>query len=144
VRTDQEAKGLDQGLQVDQAVPQMQQPQLPSRAGQKEPTTSSAASKPRAPSTTAALMEAFTVARCPADTTARLLEIPTKVLATTFVVLPTHGRTGVVLKLVHEMNMGCCILGSVLTTGKGVGTECGHMDMDGNEGWVLRYLLSRT
>ena len=106
MRIDQEAKeGLDRLLQVGQAVPQMRPHQRPSKAGLKEPTTSSAASKQRVPNTTAAPMEVFTVAK---HTTGRLVGIPTKMAAAAFFLQRISG-TGV-LKLLFEMNMGRYLL----------------------------------
>ena len=107
-RIDQEAKeGLDRPLPVEQAGPQMRPYRRPSKAGLKEPTTSSAASKQRVPSTTAVPMEVFTVAK---HTMERLVGIPTK-MAATALFLQRIGRRGVVLKLLYEMNMGRYLLG---------------------------------
>jgi hypothetical protein len=104
-RTDQEAKAaLDRLLQVDQAGPRMRPRRRPSRAP-KEPTTFSEAREQRAPNTTAVLMEVSTKLA----TMERLAETTTKTTAT--VLLITLGRTGVLLKLVCEMNMGRYVLG---------------------------------
>jgi hypothetical protein len=90
VRTGQEAKeeGLDRPVQGDQAAPQMRPRQQLSKAGLKEPTISSVASKQRVPSTMVALMEAFTVDK---HTTERLVGTPTKTTRTVF----SSQRTGV-------------------------------------------------
>ena len=103
-RTDQEVKAaLDRPLQVDQAGPPMPR-RRPSRAP-REPTTFSVAKEQRAPNTTAVLMGVSTKLA----TMERLAETTTKTTAT--VLLITLGRTGVLLKLVYEINMGRYLLG---------------------------------
>jgi hypothetical protein len=105
VKIGQEAKEEVLRVQADRARPQMRPHRRPSRAGLKEPTTFSVASRQRVASTTAALMEVSTPAKHTMErlvgTTIRRRQQCSPYNAWAYRFL---------LKLVYEMNMGHYLL----------------------------------